>query len=131
MCLDNVGILVYADQRISTSVRYPRKNENMSFGRLIADTRKQANMSQRELAAQIRKEDDEPISAQYLNDLERGRRNPPPDYLLRQFAAVLSIPLDVLYYYVGEIPEDLRDIQVDQDTIEKAYAVFRKAIKPE
>ncbi|MBS0325433.1 MAG: hypothetical protein JSS46_02670 [Proteobacteria bacterium] len=42
----------------------------VTFGRYIADARKKLQMSQKELASQIlREEDDEPISPQYLNDV--------------------------------------------------------------
>ena len=43
----------------------------MSFGEVVATARKAKGLSQKELAALITKEDGEPISPQYLNDLER------------------------------------------------------------
>jgi transcriptional regulator with XRE-family HTH domain len=101
----------------------------MLFGKLISDARKRANLSQKELAALIRKEDGEPISAQYLNDIEKGRRNPPSDFLLKQFAEILHIDIDVLYFRAGEIPEDLRDKLVSEDTIVSAYRLFRRKIE--
>ncbi len=45
----------------------------MTFGRTIADARKKANLSLRELADQIKKEDGSPISPQYLNDIEHQK----------------------------------------------------------
>lgn len=64
----------------------------MTFGEAIARTRKQAGLSQKDLAAKIRKEDGFSISPQYLNDIERGQRNAPASPLLKQFAQVLSLP---------------------------------------
>src|SRR3569833_499161 len=57
----------------------PRMNVNfadtpLSFGRYLSESRKRLGISQKELAGRILKEDGEPISPQYLNDLERARR---------------------------------------------------------
>ncbi len=101
----------------------------MTFGRVIADARKNANLSLRELAAKIKKEDGSPISPQYLNDLEHDRRNHPSDFLLQQFAQVLDIPIEVLYYHAGEIPAELRGMQVDRDQVIEAYKAFRRKLQ--
>ena len=45
-----------------------------TFGKAIADARKALKISQKELAYKILKEDGEPITPQYLNDIERDRR---------------------------------------------------------
>ncbi len=58
----------------------------MTFGQTIAAARKELGISQRELASRVVKEDGVPISAQYLNDIKRERRNPPGEHLLGQFA---------------------------------------------
>ena len=66
--------------------------EKMTFGSYIADARKKLQMSQKELATRIlREEDGESISPQYINDIERDRRNPTSDHLIQQFAKVLKI----------------------------------------
>lgn len=101
----------------------------MTFGRAIADARKKTNLSLRELAEQIKKEDGSPISPQYLNDLEHDRRNVPADFLLQQFAQVLNIPIEILYYYAGEIPSELRGMQVDQIQVIEAYKAFRRKLQ--
>lgn len=65
--------------------------EKMTFGSYIADARKKLQMSQKELATRIlREEDGESISPQYINDIERDRRNPTSDHLIQQFAKVLK-----------------------------------------
>jgi transcriptional regulator with XRE-family HTH domain len=48
-----------------------------TFGEIVAQARKRKLLSQKELAALIKKEDGQSISAQYLNDIERNRRNAP------------------------------------------------------
>lgn len=101
----------------------------MTFGRAIADARKKANLSLRELADQIKKEDGSPISPQYLNDLEHDRRNIPADFMLQQFAQILDIPIEILYYYAGEIPSELRGMQVDQGQVIEAYKAFRRTLQ--
>ena len=101
----------------------------MSFGRAIAESRKKASLSQKELAALIKKEDGEQISPQYLNDIERERRNPPAEFLIDQFAMVLGIPREVLYYQAGELTTEDKGIGADQDRIVAAYTAFRKTIR--
>lgn len=99
----------------------------MTFGKMISEARKRANLSQRELAASVVKEDGRPISPQYLNDIERDRRNPPSDHLIEQFAELLGVPRDVLYHQAGEVPRDLRAADVDEERVVEAWTAFRKA----
>ncbi len=101
----------------------------MSFGHVLAEARKKANLSQKELAAKIKKEDGHPISAQYLNDIEHDRRNPPSGHLLEQFARELNTPADYLYYLAGEFPSDMKSRTADQDRVIAAYRAFRKELK--
>lgn len=103
----------------------------MTFGQLIAQARKQASLSQKDLALQIRKEDGSPISPQYLNDLERDRRNPPSEHFLKQFAQVLHIPDDYVFFMAGQWPEDLRhpDGTLRQpDEVVAAFRAFRRVL---
>lgn len=101
----------------------------MIFGQLIAEARKKAKLSQKELAARVKKEDGQPISPQYLNDIEHDRRNPPSEFIMRQLAKVLKIELDVLYYYAGKLPSDLRESGADPDKVVAAYRAFRRELK--
>lgn len=103
----------------------------MSFGRVLADARKKASLSQKELAAKIKKEDGQPISAQYLNDIEHDRRNPPSGHLLEQFAQELGTPVEYLYYWAGELPADLKGREADQQQVVAAYRAFRRELKKE
>ena len=99
----------------------------MTFGKTISEARKRAGLSQRELAALVTKEDGRPISPQYLNDIERDRRNPPSDHLIEQFAELVGVPRDVLYHQAGEVPKDLRETDADEERVVEAWTAFRRA----
>lgn len=101
----------------------------MTFGEKIAEARKATGLSQKDLAAKILKEDGEPISPQYLNDIEHDRRNPPSAEMIDQFAKVLRLPPEVLYFLAGKLTEDLKSAPVDNEKIVDAYKAFRKALK--
>lgn len=100
----------------------------MTFGRTIAAERKKRGLSQKDLAARIVKEDGTPISPQYLNDIERDRRNPPSEDLIAQIAEALDLNADYLFYLAGQIPPEDRDGNRPRETIEAAFVAFRKEL---
>lgn len=100
----------------------------MTFGEVIAGQRKAKGLSQKELAARILKEDGKPISPQYLNDIEHGRRNPPGTHLLKQFARALELPEEYLYYLAGELPADLRAVSPNPEQVKAAFSAFRRRL---
>jgi transcriptional regulator with XRE-family HTH domain len=105
------------------------------FGELISEARKSRDMSQRELAAKIKKEDGEPISITYLNDIEHGRRNPPAsEHLLEQFAKVLGPSKDLLLLQAGQLPSDIIEpikklSRTDPDKATTLLRAFRKHLE--
>lgn len=103
----------------------------MSFGQVISEARKRKGISQKELAQIIKKEDGEPISPQYLNDIERDRRNPPSEFLIIQLARELDISKDYLLLTAGTLPSELTKRLSDSDpaAVEKAFQAFRKNIR--
>lgn len=101
----------------------------MSFGKTISDKRKEIELSQKDLAARIKKEDGTSISPQYLNDIEHDRRNPPSDYLLDQLAKELGFPSEYLHYLAGEVPEDYREPSAKPEQVEAAFKAFRKTLR--
>ncbi|MBA2713350.1 MAG: helix-turn-helix transcriptional regulator [Rubrobacteraceae bacterium] len=103
----------------------------MTFGKTISEARKRMNMSQRELAQRVVKEDGGAISPQYLNDIERDRRNPPSDFMIEQLAELLNVPRDVLYHQAGEVPRDLREAEADEERVVEAWTAFRRAWRGE
>src|ERR1041384_7069127 len=107
-----------------------QKSEAITFGTYIAEARKRLKMSQKELAERILREDDQqPISPQYLNDIERDRRNPSSDHLIQQFAKVLRINTDYLHYLAGRLPDELRQKNLSEDTVKAAFTAFRRPQK--
>lgn len=100
-----------------------------TFGRVISETRKTRGLSQKELAGSIMKDDGTAISAQYLNDIEHDRRNPPSEYILEQFAQILKVNEDYLYFLAGQFPSNLRDDSYERNRVEAAFKAFRRALK--
>jgi transcriptional regulator with XRE-family HTH domain len=100
----------------------------MTFGSVLSNARKAANLSQRELAALLKKDDGEPISPQYLNDLERDRRNPPSDSLIQQLAKILKIETDYLYACAEKFPPDLKGSAVDKKAVVAVFKSLRKSV---
>jgi transcriptional regulator with XRE-family HTH domain len=101
----------------------------MPFGQIIAEARKKASLSQKDLASRIKKEDGNPISPQYLNDIERDRRNPPSEFILTQFANELNLPIDYLIIIAGKVPEDLMVEKFKPEEIESVMRVFRRTLR--
>lgn len=103
----------------------------MSFGRFIAQRRKEAGLSQKDLAARIKREDGLAISPQYLNDVERDRRNPPSEHFLKQLARELQVPEEQMYFVANQYPEDLREDphQYDSQRVQAAFQAFRRELK--
>lgn len=102
-----------------------------TFGAILAEARKAAGKSQKEIASLVKKEDGEPISPQYLNDIERDRRNPPSEFIIAQLAALLDVSKDMLCAAAGTLPADLMKIAASHpEKFEQAFQAFRKAVKP-
>jgi transcriptional regulator with XRE-family HTH domain len=100
-----------------------------TFGELIAEGRKRAKLTQREIAARIKMEDGRPISAPYLNDLEHNLRHPPRGYLIEQFAKELDLEADLLYFVAGKVPSDIQPEGAAEEQVLAAYRAFRKELK--
>jgi len=98
------------------------------FGHYIAESRKTAGLSQKDLAERLRKEDGQSISAQYLNDIEHDRRNPPGKFILAQISSVLNISLDYLCFLSGVLPDDIKRQNYQPEDVENAFKAFRKAL---
>ncbi len=98
----------------------------MTFGQVVAAERKKHGMSQKDLAARVLKEDGTPISPQYLNDIERDRRNAPSEHLIAAFARELNLDSDYLHYLAGQIPPDVRERNLPQERVKEAMVAFRQ-----
>ncbi|NGZ96212.1 MAG: XRE family transcriptional regulator [Nitrospira sp. WS110] len=107
-----------------------KPSDTITFGSYIADARKALQMSQKELAQHVlREEDEQPISPQYLNDIERDRRFPSSDHLIGQFAKVLKIDADYLHYLAGKLPDEIRQKNLSKEAVKEAFMAFRKSHK--
>jgi transcriptional regulator with XRE-family HTH domain len=82
-----------------------------------------------QVATGIKQEDGKPISVQYLNDIEHGRRGAPPDYVIAQLAKLLHLQLDVLYFRSGRLPPDIRKRSVSDQQAAAAYRALRQELR--
>lgn len=89
----------------------------MKLGSYIKSFRKRKSIFQKDLAYQIM------ITPQYLNDLERNRRDP-SDSVLQRLSGALSFDLDYAYYLLGKYPPDLRGTSTKVN-MARAYKIMR------
>jgi transcriptional regulator with XRE-family HTH domain len=104
----------------------------MTFGQAVSEARKSKGLSQKQLASSILKDDGSPISPQYLNDIERDRRNPPGEFLITQFARILEVPEEYFYFLAHEIPPKYRQFSPDSPfQIQEAFEAFARSYRSE
>jgi transcriptional regulator with XRE-family HTH domain len=96
-----------------------------TFGKAISTARKAKGWSLKELADKVLRDDGEPISPQYLNDIEHDRRSPSSDRLVQQFAEALDLDADWLYFLAGKFPEDIRGKKLTEKDVVQAMRAFR------
>src|SRR6266446_3259081 len=99
-----------------------------SFGKIVSDARKAKELSQKELAGLIRREDGEAISPQYLNDIEHDRRSPAPEVIV-QFAKILDLSPDYLHLLAGKWPEDVPIGKAKPEDVHKLMVAIRKTLR--
>ena len=100
-------------------------DKDQTFGLVISNARKNKAMSQKELAQMILREDGQPISQQYLNDIEHDRRSPSSDHMIKGFSEVLGIDKDWLYFLVDRLPDDIRK-KSSKEEVSEIMAAFRR-----
>jgi len=99
--------------------------EDITFGRAISKARKEKGWSLKDVASRIRREDEKTISPQYLNDIEHDRRSPSSDRMVQQFAEVLEINRDWLYYLAGRFPDVDRKRRFSENELAQRMVAFR------
>ena len=106
-------------------------SEVKTFGNVVSEARKSLGLSQKQLASEIFKEDGEPISPQYLNDIERDRRNAPSQHLILEFARLLPLNADYLFALAQSWPQDIAEkmSRSSPEEVQKAFVAFRKTLK--
>src|SRR5437763_7171806 len=102
-----------------------------TFGMIISEARRGAGLSQKYVASKVKKEDGQSISAQYLNDIEHDRRNPPSEFLIGQIAQILHLDKDTLCLAAGTVPQDMREKATNRSPkeIQQAVKAFRRVLK--
>jgi transcriptional regulator with XRE-family HTH domain len=101
-----------------------------TFGKTILDARKDLGISQKDLASRIKKEDGNSISAQYLNDIEHDRRNPPSEEMIEQFSEELNLDKDVLCLIAGTLPKDVQKLgKENPEKVKEFFKAFRRDLK--
>jgi transcriptional regulator with XRE-family HTH domain len=101
-----------------------------TFGTVLSEARKAKGISQKELAAKVKKEDGQAISPQYLNDIEHDRRNPPSEFIIGQIAKHLEFDKDTLCLAAGTVSSDLMKMAASQpEKVQQAFKAFRKTVK--
>ena len=98
-----------------------------TFGQVIVEARKAAGLTQKAVAARLRRGDGPKVLPPYLNDLEHDRRYPPEDAVIEQLANILNLSSDVLFFYARRVPPDVRHDATDSE-VEAAYRAFRRVI---
>jgi len=99
-----------------------------TLGEFITERRKELSLSQKELAALIKNRDGQPLSMPYLSYLENGRGEP-PEYLLDQFAKVLRVRREVLYFWTRRMPPEVATGEATPQHVTAAYRAFRRELK--
>lgn len=99
-----------------------------SFGALVRAAREVLRLPHSEIARQIVKTDQQAISIGYLRAIELGKRFPSP-VLIPQFARVLQLPEDVLYYSLGRLPADMCALPATVGKIQEAFQAMRTSLR--
>ena len=99
------------------------------FGGFGLKARTDKQLLQKDVAAAIEKEDGVAMSASYLNDIERDRRNPPNARIIRQLSSTLDLDEDYLWFLAGRIPPDMLELSRDQASISQAVKTLRHTLE--
>ena len=82
------------------------------FGRRLRELRKEAGMSQREVAQKVG------VDFTYLSKIESGVMSPPSEKVITKLARVLDANRDELITLAGKVPSDLALILKDKEDLQ-------------
>ena len=99
-----------------------------NFGEVLAEARKRRGLTLKAVAARFLKDDGTPMSQPYLNDIELGHKGPPSDAMIRQFARVLGVEVEVLRFYANRVYEKPKGVDPEPGQIVAAYRAFRREL---
>lgn len=96
---------------------------DIRFGEFIAEKRKAANKTLREMSEELS------ISAPYLSDIEKSRRNPPEMKLLIKMAEVLNLNDAEKNYMFDLAGEDRKEVSPDLPEYIMETPIVRVALR--
>src|SRR2546430_14604732 len=121
--------LKYGMLRLTTEAAsgggFAESNRMKTFGQVLREARKKAGITQRQLAARLKREDGRPVDPPYLNAVEHDHRYPPADYLIGQMAKIVGISPDVLHFHADRQPPAVKT-EADEERLRGAYRAFRE-----
>ncbi len=97
----------------------------MTLGAVIRERRHALGFTLRQLG------DATCLSAQYLNDVEHGRREPMVDATIERLANALNTSSDYLYFTAGKLPPDIRRMAVSERAADEVFRVMRAQLARE
>ena len=68
------------------------------------------------------------MSTPYLSYLEKGRGEP-PEYLLDQFARMLRVRPEVLYFWTRRMPPEVATGEASPQHVNATYRAFQRELK--
>jgi transcriptional regulator with XRE-family HTH domain len=105
-----------------------RRADVTALPEYLRQARKQAGLRREELGSRIEGRIGKPISNTTIIGWESGRFTP-SDEMLKQLAAVLKVPLDVLCLHARRLPPDLDASGLSDKDLLAAVAAMRKRLK--
>jgi len=106
----------------------PPHQTSRTLGKTISNKRRKKQLSQKQLADETLREDGQPISPQFLNDIERDRRRPGP-FILNSLAKNLELDLDELHLLAGQVPPDMVAGSTDDNRLKQVMQAFRRTYR--
>jgi transcriptional regulator with XRE-family HTH domain len=105
-----------------------KQNPPKSLGELIAQRRQELGLRQVELALRIKGRRGIPVSQEQIANLESNRRPPPGLPVLKQLPRALKLEPEVVYFWGGRIPPDIRPSGLSEAAVQEAWAAFRATL---
>ena len=99
----------------------------VTLGQVILEARQRAGLTQRQLAACVKKEDGRNVSGVFINDIEHNYRIG-SDLVLEQIAQTLNLSPDYLYHLAGKLPADIRNFRTTNEIAQRAYTKLREEL---
>jgi transcriptional regulator with XRE-family HTH domain len=99
-----------------------------TLGELIAQRRQELGLRQVELALRIKGRSGESVTQAMIANLERDSWQKPGLALLEQLPRALKLAPEVIYFWGGQIPPDIRPGGLSETTIKQAWAAMRAVI---